>query len=71
MEQFSITAEEVNQLNREYEINDILINLDKAGCTVGYNKTIREAIDELKHKTRFKKDVEDFLSSTKLVKTEL
>jgi len=60
-EQFSITAEQVKQLDEEYLIRDILIYLYKAGERVGFDKTIRETIVELKEKTRFRKDAEDFL----------
>lgn len=49
---FSITAEESRQLEKEYEINDIIVNLNKALSKVG-NVTILEALEQLKKQTRF------------------
>ena len=49
---YSITAEELKQLEKEYEINDIIINLNKALSKVG-NVTILEALEQLKKQTRF------------------
>lgn len=54
---FSITAEESRQLEREYEINDIIVNLNKALAKVG-NVTILEAINTLKKQTRFADELE-------------
>ena len=49
---FSITAEESRQLEKEYEINNIIVNLNKALSKVG-NVTIIEALEQLKKQTRF------------------
>lgn len=49
---FSITAEESRQIEKEYEINDIIVNLNKALSKVG-DVTILEAINTLKKQTRF------------------
>ena len=49
---FSITAKESEQLEKEYEINDIIVNLNKALSKVG-NITILEAINLLEKQTRF------------------
>lgn len=54
---FSITSEESRQLEREYEINDIIVNLNKALAKVG-NVTILEAINTLKKQTRFADELE-------------
>lgn len=51
-ESYSITAEECKQIEKEYEIADILIALNKAKWEVGDVK-ISEAIEELSGKTRF------------------
>jgi hypothetical protein len=48
----SITAEESRQIENEYEIKDIIVNLNKALSKVG-DITISEAIDKLKKQTRF------------------
>lgn len=49
---FSITTKESEQLEKEYEINDIIVNLYKALSKVG-NVTILEALEQLKKQTRF------------------
>ena len=49
---FSITTKECEQLEKEYEINDIIVNLNKALSKVG-NITILEAINLLEKQTRF------------------
>lgn len=49
---FSITRQESEQLEKEYEINDIIVNLNKALSKVG-NVTILEALEQLKKQTRF------------------
>jgi hypothetical protein len=54
---FSITREESEQLEREYEINDILEGLYKASGKVGGNTTITKAIEILSKQTRFANDV--------------
>ena len=51
-ESYSITAEECKQIEKEYEIADILIALHKAKWEVGDIK-ISEAIEKLSEKTRF------------------
>lgn len=48
----SITTQESIQLEDEYEINDIIVNLNKALSKVG-NITILEAISLLEKQTRF------------------
>ena len=48
----SITTKECEQLEKEYEINDIIVNLNKALSKVG-NVTILEALEQLKKQTRF------------------
>lgn len=54
---FSITAKESEQLEKEYEINDIIVNLNKALSKVG-NVTILEALEQLKKQTRFADELE-------------
>lgn len=54
---FSITAEESRQLEKEYEINEIIVNLNKALAKVG-NVTILEALEQLKKQTRFADELE-------------
>ena len=49
---FSITTQESIQIEKEYEINDIIVNLNKALSKVG-NITILEAINLLEKQTRF------------------
>lgn len=48
----SITTQESIQIEKEYEINDIIVNLNKALSEVG-NITILEAINLLEKQTRF------------------
>lgn len=57
-ELFSITKEECDQLYHEYLVNDCLYYLMKAREFVGGCKTIDEAIEELKAKTRFADEVQ-------------
>ena len=59
---FSITAKESEQLWKEYEINDIIVNLNKALSKVG-NVTILEAIEQLKKQTRFAAELDNKLKS--------
>lgn len=47
----SITTQESIQIEKEYEINDIIVNLNKALSEVG-NITILEAINLLEKQTR-------------------
>lgn len=54
---FSITREECEQVEKEYEINDIIVNLNKALSKVG-NVTILEALEQLKKQTRFADELE-------------
>ncbi len=49
---FTITREESEQIEKEYEIRDIIVNLNKALSKVG-NITILEAINLLEKQTRF------------------
>ena len=49
---FSITAKESEQIWKEYEIKDVIVNLNKALSKVG-NITILEAINLLEKQTRF------------------
>ena len=58
----SITAKESEQLEKEYEINDIIVNLYKALSKVG-NVTILEALEQLKKQTRFAAELEHKLKS--------
>lgn len=60
---FSITAEESRQLEKEYEINDIIVNLNKALSKVG-NVTILEALEQLKKQTRFADELDNKLNFT-------
>lgn len=53
----SITREESEQLEREYEVKNILESLYKALGKVGGNTTINDAIDILSNQTRFANDV--------------
>jgi len=48
----SITKDECEQLEKEYEINEIIVNLNKALSKFG-NITILEAINLLEKQTRF------------------
>ena len=57
---FSITAKESEQLEKEYEINDIIVNLNKALSKVG-NVTILEALEQLKKQTRFADELDNKL----------
>jgi hypothetical protein len=57
---FSITAKESRQLEKEYEINDIIVNLNKALSKVG-NVTILEALEQLKKQTRFADELDNKL----------
>ena len=49
---FSITRDEIEQLEREYLYKDCINYLLKAAGIVGVDKTISEAIDELSKKLR-------------------
>ena len=55
---FSITTQESIQIEKEYEINDIIVNLNKALSKVG-NITILEAINLLEKQTRFDNKLKD------------
>lgn len=59
-EAYTITQEECEQLEKEYLINDCIYYLMKARSLVGGNKTIDEAIEELKTQTRFADEVQEF-----------
>lgn len=54
----SITAQESRQVEEEYEINDIIVNLNKALSKVG-NTTILEAINLLEKQTRFANELKN------------
>jgi hypothetical protein len=56
---FTITQEECDQLDKEYLINDCIYYLMKSRSLVGGNKTIDEAIEELKTQTRFADEVQE------------
>lgn len=62
---FSITAEESRQVEKEYEINDIIANLNKALSKVG-NVTILEALEQLKKQTRFYNELDNKLKRVTL-----
>ena len=55
---FSITTQESIQIEKEYEINDIIVNLNKALSKVG-NITILEAINLLEKQTRFANELKN------------
>ena len=59
-EAFTITQEECNKLHEEYLVNDCLFYLMKTKNLIGGYKTIDEAIEELKTKTRFADEVIKF-----------
>lgn len=54
----SITTQESIQIEKEYEINDIIVNLNKALSKVG-NITILEAISLLEKQTRFANELKN------------
>ena len=56
---YTITKEECEQLEKEYLINDCIYYLMKSRGLVGGNKTIDEAIEELKTQTRFADEVQE------------
>lgn len=56
---YTITREECEQLEKEYLINDCIYYLMKSRGFVGGNKTIDEAIEELKSHTRFADEVQE------------
>ena len=56
---YTITQEECEQLEKEYLINDCIYYLMKSRGLVGGNKTIDEAIEELKSQTRFADEVQE------------
>ena len=56
---FTITREESEKLEEEYLINDCIYYLMKSRGLVGGNKTIDEAIEELKTQTRFADEVQE------------
>ena len=58
-EAYTITREQCEQLNKEYLINDCIYYLMKSRSLVGGNKTIDEAIEELKTQTRFADEVQE------------
>ena len=60
---YTITREECEQLEKEYLINDCIYYLMKSRGLVGGNKTIDEAIEELKLQTRFADEVQEIYNS--------
>lgn len=58
-EAYTITREQCEQLEKEYLINDCIYYLMKSRSLVGGNKTIDEAIEELKTQTRFADEVQE------------
>jgi hypothetical protein len=58
-ESYTITRKQCEQLEKEYLINDCIYYLMKSRGFVGGNKTIDEAIEELKAKTRFADEVQE------------
>lgn len=54
---FTITSDEIDQLHKEYEINDCIYFLMKSKELVGGEMTINQAIEKLKHRTRFADEV--------------
>lgn len=58
-EAYTITREQCEQLEKEYLINDCIYYLMKSRGFVGGNKTINEAIEELKSQTRFADEVQE------------
>jgi predicted restriction endonuclease len=65
MAAFTITAEESRKLNEEYEINDMLTALYKSLRYVSGNTTIKDAIEQLKTKTRFANQVEEIIKKNR------
>jgi hypothetical protein len=61
LKSYSITSEESRQIDEEYEISEILINLRKALLKVG-DINISEAISKLSSKTRFSFQLNNYLS---------
>lgn len=62
-EAYTITREQCEQLEKEYLINDCIYYLMKSRGFVGGNKTIDEAIEELKLQTRFADEVQEIYNS--------
>lgn len=63
MASFTITREEIRDLEKDYEIGNIILYLHKALYYVDGNTSICDAIKELQDKTRFKDEINDFLSA--------
>lgn len=63
MTAFTITREESQDLEKDYEIGNIVLYLHKALCYVDGNTSIYDAIKELQNKTRFKDEINDYLSA--------
>ena len=62
---FGITAEESIQIEKEYEINHVIIALDKAKDILGGNVTIEDAIAELYKRTRFADEIKRYIGEQK------
>ena len=60
---YTITREQSERLERDYEIADIIMYLHKAFKYVGGNITISDAIDKLMHMTRFDYEIKQELKS--------
>lgn len=68
MTSFSITVEEHNQLEIEYQINDTIVYLQKAAEMVGGTCTINDAIKVLLQRTRFKDQLIRSMNQTNTAK---
>lgn len=60
---FTITAEECRQLEKERLVCDVLYFLHHAGRLVGYQTTIDDAIRKLTDETRFKDELEERINN--------
>lgn len=60
-----ITAEESIQIEKEYEINHVIIALDKAKGMLGGNVTIEDALNELYKRTRFANEIKRYIGEQK------
>lgn len=55
---YTITREQCEQLDKEYDINNCLYYIMKARQYVNGDPTLSEAIDQLKKQTRFAEEVQ-------------
>lgn len=58
---FSITAEECAQIEKEHQINHIIIGLERAKDILGDKVTIEDALTELYKRTRFAEEVKNYV----------